>query len=855
MFAGKSSEAVIEFINFLKKCKGREIELRLLQKPTRIDDTFISSGLELKEVNRIARELEGSNKLLGVEKTINFIHNVSGESFIETRIYSDSEAAIDVKFGTKKRIIDFHIISSAENYGFKGSVSDEIPLTKSEVETKFPGRTASNANIIRIKRRHKYRLGPWSLDITYVSDAAGMTADSIRTIKNSLFGPGKTGSESSGIEIELEHTNPESIKLSDFEYIRLTDYKSGDAFGRMTEILTNRTLAHTPENFKRLSNSVIELSKLVYSEVYKQNPELVMTDKMDGERCLLFCESDKLNIITSKSITEIPIRNHSGNIICDCEMLSSTDADTPEKKDKLKIYIFDVLLFAGKKINYESKMENRIAAIPDVVEEISESILTSDFASPVLSVKIKAKKYVNLGKTLDMNEDTKKSMFDFYNKKRKYETDGLILSELGSNYRNTKNYKWKPVDKLSIDFLLLKCPAKLLGKIPYINKSDKTLYIMLSSCSRDMARALKLHPDFDSLFRDLVKQPVAVGGGPVSYVNVPFSPSVNRFAHLFYSSKDLDGKVCELVLKDDKWKLMRIRHDKNRGNSFQIAEQIYMSYDDPLLLGDIVKPNFGYFETQETGNYKEVRNYNSYVKTSMLNEVKTMENVVDLCSGRGQDFFRYANYGAKLVLFIEYDKLAIAELISRKLQYSRMPDAKPIQIIVVQANLLDPAKTIIEKIHQTGYLIPNFDLAVCNFAFHYMSGTMKSMNNFADLVHRLLKPAGIYMMTIFSSDKIEELEKKWVVYEPDGSIKYKIKKKYDKLEVGSEIKVKLPFSESTYSEPLVNLDKLPSVFKKFDQRMSFGFSEFMSKYPKKDNLNPDDQKFVGLYQAIIYKKK
>ena len=44
--------------------------------------------------------------------------------------------------------------------------------------------------------------------------------------------------------------------------------------------------------------------------------------------------------------------------------------------------------------------------------------------------------------------------------KTPYETDGLIFTSLDSNYYKTKNYKWKPVEKLTIDFFCVRNPVK-----------------------------------------------------------------------------------------------------------------------------------------------------------------------------------------------------------------------------------------------------------------------------------------------------------------------------------------------------------------------------------------------------------
>jgi hypothetical protein len=50
----------------------------------------------------------------------------------------------------------------------------------------------------------------------------------------------------------------------------------------------------------------------------------------------------------------------------------------------------------------------------------------------------------------------------------------------------------------------------------------------------------------------------------------------------------------------------------------------------------------------------------------IFQQFENVEWVMDLASGKGQDLFRYGNYGFNHVLFAEIDKNALFELINRK---------------------------------------------------------------------------------------------------------------------------------------------------------------------------------------------
>ena len=53
---------------------------------------------------------------------------------------------------------------------------------------------------------------------------------------------------------------------------------------------------------------------------------------------------------------------------------------------------------------------------------------------------------------------------------------------------------------------------------------------------------------------------------------------------------------------------------------------------------------------------KASRSYNSFVKSEIFNRFRGTEWVMDLASGKGQDFFRYSSNNMKNIVFLEIDK-------------------------------------------------------------------------------------------------------------------------------------------------------------------------------------------------------
>jgi ubiquinone/menaquinone biosynthesis C-methylase UbiE len=281
-----------------------------------------------------------------------------------------------------------------------------------------------------------------------------------------------------------------------------------------------------------------------------------------------------------------------------------------------------------------------------------------------------------------------------------------------------------------------------------------------------------------------------------------------------------------------------------------------------LIIENIGEEDNIYFQEYDSILQKASRNFNSYVKSEIFKKVRNTKWVMDLASGKGQDLFRYSSNNMRNIIFLEINKVALAELISRKHSFTTNNKFRNhMNILIQNVDLFDNYKDIIEKINNV-YTDKSIDLIMCMFAFHYLMKNMKSLKNICKLINYYLKQNGKFVFSAFDGQKIvdllEENNGEWTI-NVDDDVKYSIKKKYDNniLEgIGQKIDVLLPFSKNTYYEEyLINIDIIEKELSKYNiiLETNESFSNFFDSY--NGHLNNDDKKYVDLYHYYIFTKK
>ena len=659
---------------------------------------------------------------------------------------------------------------------------------------------------------------------------------------------------------------------------------------------------------KQLANQPVGFNYEEYiTKIIPNIDQYYLSDKADGERCFILINNGTLSVLSSSHNIDIPISSinkfdenyfdNKKNTILDAEVMG---LDYNNKKFD-KIFAFDILYLNDEKLTNVS-MDERNNKL---------NIICSK-TGPTIQKKI----MVRLSNSDDPDSNYKYQINDIYSRaSRLYPIDGLIFTPNNTNsdsvkYNQPENYfdmivyKWKPPEQMTIDFLVMKIPKNLIGIKPYLSKTGFDIYLLFCGIKFQTFKLLNLEymPEYKNIFEGYKFAD--------NYFPIQFTPSINHNAYIYYHPKnfklnnklitedDLHGHVvefkydCASVLDQDLkqtieknkclWIIERLRTDRDInvekgigfGNDFKTAESVYNSYMNPFTLEMLINENKtggdAYFMTQKLPIYKALTKYNGFVKAQILRQLENSDWIIDLASGKGQDLFVYNGFYIKNGLFMDIDKDALVELNKRKYDFDKQDfyvyNKKPNTNMSVFSKNMDLTKDYNEIINNLlDIKLPEkgVDGIVINFALHYIIINQTSLDNFINLVNKLLKPGGIFIFTCFDGNKIQDLLKNinenesWDLYEND-TLKYSIKKLYnnsDENEFGKKISVIHPFSAGNYyEENLLNLTKIVDTFKEnnFVLRQFGSFGDLLQKYKsfnmkRFNELTKNDIMYSSLY--------
>ena len=845
-------------------------------------------------------------------------------NIISTKVHGDRDT------GQSIRKITYSGDSSAEEFIRKtrlmnpiimeGFVKYSVGLSTETMIGKFP---STNDSIVRFKVRISFNIKEpagepkWRLDITAIKMGTFKNLSPVfKSIRQELFGSGITTENIlqelnyeliSGYEVEIEYIGgakaPADLKIVDKVFGLLnrnyTDVvKYQDEIYNVAKVVVpaNAELFQKPTHrIKQLSNQVVSLSmNTYYNEIYPPNGYYA-TEKADGVRTIVSSHGAGTYLLFSDGMKFVP-GAVTKQIIVDAEYVAVDEKSLPagNKKTPAKpsIYIFDCIM-CGE--DFSSKgFEFRVEKLAEAAAELQKILPEHN---------VIAKKFARLGATPRELEDALRSVYRPDD--APYEVDGVILTAPGKSYRDTENYKWKPYENNTIDFLAVKCPKNLLGIQPYVNRRQDglELYILFVGIS---------HQQREKLGIGLIEHYKSIFPGPsAGYYPVQFSASVCPLAYIYYHNGDIDRQIVELSRNraNTEWIYHRTRTDRALekgyyGNDYRIAELTFSNYIDPFDFESLWQVQKSYFLKTSDNIYVAANKFKRFVISLLLKDnISGAKWIIDAAAGRGADLHRYQEIGVENALFIDIDKTAITELIRRKfafthtkkrhvrswigaddsqmevvtkrnmttdIEYDKLlvKDTKNLTVHTLVADLKTSADVLVEKVHHFGINTESVDGIVCNFAIHYMCGTAEELQNFIQFVSRLLKTDGVFIFTTMDGSRVYKLLEDvprggtWQV-EEGGVVKYALQKDYDgKLaKYGQTISVKLPFSNEMYSEPLCNIDYVVSVATKYGLSLEQNSSmeTYIEKFKKADRglydrLTPNDIQYNALHSYVTLRK-
>ena len=799
--------------------------------------------------------------------------------------------------GVKSSEKDVRKAKEQFKHGTTGNLKWQIAFATETAITTFNVETASS---IRLKLRSsliRNEFPDWRFDFTIVKTVQRAQFSQIKTIISKYFTKTVTvknfidqvpdTAHDMSVEFEIEYigtsTNAENI----FEQFNsLVDFVKFDPaaaantgmqliLGKIAELIVpDKAFAKSfygKNTLKQLANQPKVLDYQIYRNLVVPNIEdFYLSDKADGNRCFMavFPDSDSVHYVSSTLETVALTKGKVDAVmILDVEKL-------PDRSLAFDIVYWDETL---THLEFGQRLERLEAACKllskaGIAIEVKQQIkLTSHYQTEI------------------------KKMFE---KKRTYPIDGVIFTpdktigneKLFKNYNHYFDmvvYKYKLPENQTIDFLAMPAPKSVLGIEPYELRNGFELMFLFCGVSFSQFRSLGLTEPrgYDEIFANL--------NISAQYFPAAFMPSSNPLAYLWWcptkDAQSVAGHVVELLYKDG-WTLHKVRLDRDGqvargigyGNSWKTAELTFDSYRDPFTFDRLINPTTAdaYFAKVKSDRYKPMTRFNAYVKAQVLRQLEGVDFLIDLAAGKGQDLFTIHGFGIKNVLFVDRDKEALVELVSRKYHLGDkkwymfgFKPAKSMNIMTTDVDLTIDTANIIEALAVHNIKPGTADGIVMNFAIHYIIKDATSLQNLINVVDYYCKPGGLFIFTCFDGKRVFDFlsrvkhGKSLDMFDPDDAepdlVKYSIRKDYSDnvfKQTGLEVGVIHPFSDGEYYvESLLGLEWIMDGFKKLGytvlQNSSFGdWLDKYSSFDKRIKLSEQDQIYVSLYSYCTVAK-
>ena len=406
-------------------------------------------------------------------------------------------------------------------------------------------------------------------------------------------------------------------------------------------------------------------------------------------------------------------------------------------------------------------------------------------------------------------------LWDKYKIKCPYHLDGIIFHPLVQEYITSVKesryveYKWKPPATNSIDFYVT-FERDETGKILTVydnsvdefakNKPYRICYLNVGQWIQGSEQPTLFQKESDNYIAHLFLQ-----DGEVRDLTGNIIQDKTVIEMYYNNDPNIDSKFRWVPMRTryDKTESVQ-RHRKGYGNYIDIANKVWRSITNPILMDDMrmlanektyhkhmdtLRKRIGheliisaakenvYFQIR-TNLAKPMRQFHNWVKSILiythchpLYQSGKNLSVLDIACGRGQDLmkFYYSQADMYVGVDIDYDALtsAIDGAMSRYQQLRKQhPNFPKMFFIQADASMrldyseqeksitsMSPAnKILMDKFFSFD---PNkrtyFDRINCQFALHYFLKNNESWNNFKENINMYLKNGGYLLFSTFDA--------------------------------------------------------------------------------------------------------
>jgi ubiquinone/menaquinone biosynthesis C-methylase UbiE len=515
-----------------------------------------------------------------------------------------------------------------------------------------------------------------------------------------------------------------------------------------------------------------------------------ITDKADGERFFLMINEDGIWLVNPNSKIrkyhddEHPLDNYIGTLI-DGELIKVSN-----KHKTIHVFLaFDILFYRKKDVRNRTLFE-RLFLVKQFAKSYPED------ASRMLC-------YIPKQFFFEYDFYTNiRNAFDFI-AKVPYENDGLIFTPMDNPYflpKGKKTYKWKPPNKLTIDFQSVK-----------VRGQDNEYHLYASFYDVNIQQ----------------HRPVQFQGSR----NNPYNKSV----HIEPETK-LDGclifpdkQIIEYIWNGDNFEPYRLRADKEKPNAIRTCEGIWNLIHHPVLVDTLIGKDLDL-----------LRKYHNIIKREMIVRLGSNLTVLDIGSGRGGDIHKYKAQNIKIYAVDPNDD-NLNEMKKRVKDIGYGENVTFISAGGEETNKI--AKYVEEEV----------DVVTSFFSLTFFFKNKKMVEQLIQTVDRFLKDDGYFIGTTMDGNNTYEL---MLGQDSITTDYYEIIKKYhDDGKIGFEKQIQIDMKGtivSSQTEYLVDFKKFVRLLAK---KNIYLISTSMFDPDEEAPYLSDEQKALsGLYRKFVFQK-
>lgn len=401
-------------------------------------------------------------------------------------------------------------------------------------------------------------------------------------------------------------------------------------------------------------------------------PNYAVTSKLDGMRKHLFIHNKQAYLINPPyDIFKVSDKANLERALFDGELVGN------------ELFIFDVAFVKNTNAT-EKQLHTRL----DLIEE------TDIF---VENIKISTKTFYNTGNIYNDVEAALKENKNFEDNDIK--TDGLIFQPIKGHFVNSDTFKWKPVDNLTIDFMV----EQIWGE------KENIYNLSVAGKGRIVA------------FRGTRK--------------FPYLKTVSFKNNAFKDEPMSSGRILEFKWdkKSENFVPIKFRDDKPSPNRADVAINVWEDIMEPI-----------YEETIQGKDLVIMRKYHNMIKDHLITTyINRGSTILDIGTGRGGDLSKWKNRNIN-AFAVEPDKKNVETIKERNK--------------TVNANI----KIINAGAEETTEILKNVDEVDAISAFFSLTFFPESEEIFDGLINtidRTLKKNGYLVGIVLDEGKLREFAK------------------------------------------------------------------------------------------------